>query len=1497
MKFKPIFYIFLFVFGNIPTIFSQDTLFISWSPDLGYLNSRIINDTEQHDVYILEANKVYHQTTQLVIDRNISIIGQYPVEGEHPATIQAMSVNGDMNFTGWPQVNFELNGEGSVFKLQNLLLNGAASGGEFSLGGAVTARGTGEEIIIDRCILSNYNSMNISTIGSNTDIKFTNSVAKSSSNVPGQQFFGGLVWGGGAWLGTIDTLVIQNSSILNMIGEAVVLYEEVKYGLIDQCTFANITCGTLWRRGQNNLTFKNNLMVNTRSHGQSVYDSYNWGVSIPGGSGVMSVLAQNAPDSENQTYDHLNRNINWHHNVWWNQQALTDFMQRDPWSWEVTDTLGFTTTIHDTMLALNDQNKWLDDSTEAVINSGVGVDESYNTNTDPGFNLSGEYLARQIERTSVFRDNAATMDSEPFNSHLWQFNNDGDPINEEWPMHEDWSYDLNSEAATANENGGAVGAGSFTFHDFYYDSHDDDNESGDCELEIQGYTFIGSFENSCYYRSTAQMRWATAMEQVQFNGGHLVTISSQEENDFLGENGGWIGFTDEAIEGEWVWVTGEEVTFTQWAGGEPNNMGEEDCGQRYVGVGDWNDASCSGQNNVFLEIPIYNNPDEDFDYPQADHILARYDFSGNPDDVSGNGNDGAIEGGVSLTDDLNGNPGSAYYFDGANGSRIACGSNIVLANSSHTISIYAKRDSDLNQGHFFMHGTSSANRGLHCRTQTNGTIRYGFWNNDLDVTNPVPNSTDWHHYVFVYDYEQNERRVYVDGILTDPVGETLIPYQGSGDFYIGSVADGGSSWKGSLDEVIVWGSALSENEVGLIGTTGNTPDTEFSDQSLVRLSVSVGMYSDNDNFLGTDVAASDEFDASSDVVEPPASPGDGVSLYFPHPEWNHMLGDNFSTDIRPVIDISDTMQVWNFSVLSTDGGEATLFFDVIESPQVPLVFEDPETGYVEHLHNIGSYTFSASAGVEHGFMISIGDTTAPDLELANIFSGPSIFISGNLYSLNWDVSDAYLVDHIMIHFSQDGGGTFTEQYTSDDPFSGVEWVAPEVQNISHGLFLVEAVDYAGNMTVSSSDYHITLVGDSLSSYVSAGWSLWGTPITPFNDETAYNLDDDFSGYWATYDYVDNGYTYDGILYPAEGYWIAASDGADVDVLGVPIDQDFTIALSTGWDLISNPLVLGVSLDSLIFTKDGSSISYNDAVSSGWVNSIYGYNGEGYEVVENHLMPWSGYWISVVEDGVEMTMPIHQDTGDHGHSTRDEETIISFSAEVSGGANDHMMEIGFSDNATDLFDNDYDALKPPVPPGPNFVSVYVSHPEWGHVLGDKFTRDIRSNIQPGGYQEWILALESSQNSIDLSWVLGDIADEYEVGYSTDGGIFFGDMRSVDVINVSSDDQIIVRVGNAVLGVESEALPTEFVLGQNYPNPFNPMTQISYQIPQDSDVNITIYDLMGHKIKSLINSSQKAGYKSIFWNATNEIGSPVAAGMYIYTIEAGSFRQSKKMLLLK
>jgi len=91
--------------------------------------------------------------------------------------------------------------------------------------------------------------------------------------------------------------------------------------------------------------------------------------------------------------------------------------------------------------------------------------------------------------------------------------------------------------------------------------------------------------------------------------------------------------------------------------------------------------------------------------------------------------------------------------------------------------------------------------------------------------------------------------------------------------------------------------------------------------------------------------------------------------------------------------------------------------------------------------------------------------------------------------------------------------------------------------------------------------------------------------------------------------------------------------------------------------------------------------------------------------------------------------------------------------------------------------------------------------------------------------------------------------------------------------------------------------KFKLNQNYPNPFNPITNLSYDLLEDSYVSITIYDLLGNVVNNLVNTYQSSGYKSIQWNATNNQGQPVSAGLYLYTIQAGEFRQTKKMVLLK
>jgi len=90
---------------------------------------------------------------------------------------------------------------------------------------------------------------------------------------------------------------------------------------------------------------------------------------------------------------------------------------------------------------------------------------------------------------------------------------------------------------------------------------------------------------------------------------------------------------------------------------------------------------------------------------------------------------------------------------------------------------------------------------------------------------------------------------------------------------------------------------------------------------------------------------------------------------------------------------------------------------------------------------------------------------------------------------------------------------------------------------------------------------------------------------------------------------------------------------------------------------------------------------------------------------------------------------------------------------------------------------------------------------------------------------------------------------------------------------------------------------YKLIKNYPNPFNPVTTLRYNLPENSHVNITIYDMLGRQVKNLINQTQDAGYRSVRWNATDDYGKPVSAGIYLYQIQAGEFVQTKKMMLLK
>jgi flagellar hook assembly protein FlgD len=94
-----------------------------------------------------------------------------------------------------------------------------------------------------------------------------------------------------------------------------------------------------------------------------------------------------------------------------------------------------------------------------------------------------------------------------------------------------------------------------------------------------------------------------------------------------------------------------------------------------------------------------------------------------------------------------------------------------------------------------------------------------------------------------------------------------------------------------------------------------------------------------------------------------------------------------------------------------------------------------------------------------------------------------------------------------------------------------------------------------------------------------------------------------------------------------------------------------------------------------------------------------------------------------------------------------------------------------------------------------------------------------------------------------------------------------------------------------------LPRSFALKQNYPNPFNPSTEIAFSLEQSSTINLTIFNVLGQKVKVLAEGSKQAGTHTLSWDGRDEMGAAVSTGLYFYKLTDGNNSVTKKMALMK
>ena len=196
-----------------------------------------------------------------------------------------------------------------------------------------------------------------------------------------------------------------------------------------------------------------------------------------------------------------------------------------------------------------------------------------------------------------------------------------------------------------------------------------------------------------------------------------------------------------------------------------------------------------------------------------------------------------------------------------------------------------------------------------------------------------------------------------------------------------------------------------------------------------------------------------------------------------------------------------------------------------------------------------------------------------------------------------------------------------------------------------------------------------------------------------------------------------------------------------------------------------------------------------------------------------------------------------------------------------------------------------------------------HFEWSESMdvdGDSLTYEFESSSDISFLGTIIQNSGTTSAWVLFSAIAGSMETEYVSGtwsvLVTDG---------IDTVDADNAPFTLTLDGSALAIDPDDLIPDVFALHQNYPNPFNPVTTLRYDLPENSHVNIMIYDIMGREVRSLVNNQQNAGFKSVLWDATNESGQPVSAGMYIYRISAGdpstnsghSFHSVKKMILLK
>lgn len=362
--------------------------------------------------------------------------------------------------------------------------------------------------------------------------------------------------------------------------------------------------------------------------------------------------------------------------------------------------------------------------------------------------------------------------------------------------------------------------------------------------------------------------------------------------------------------------------------------------------------------------------------------------------------------------------------------------------------------------------------------------------------------------------------------------------------------------------------------------------------------------------------------------------------------------------------------------------------------------------------------------------------------------------------------------------------------------------------------------------------------------------------------------------------------------PGTAFWLVTRTGGGFDIengRSVSSIAPQAVALDTGWNQIASPYAFPIEWGDLIASVNVSPAYYYDGVSP-------------YQLNITILQPWEGYFVEnrtgeaiVISVPPVEALPGTQKAGSLTElSGRD--LVVQLSAASSSDLRDVYNYVGFKEQAT-AGDDRLDLHEPP--PIGDYVQLSIADGKWfaanfkpPSADGEAWDIVTRSTLPQ---QDLIVRLEQ-HGVLPAGFKIFVLDKDESVPLSLQDGAF----------SVRTREALSVRSLKLIIGTEAFAesqsggiplVPLAYALDQNFPNPFNPSTTIRYQLSKRSRVRLEVFNVVGQLVKTLVDAEQVTGVHTVRWDGMNESGVPVASGMYVYRLRAGTFIASRKAMLLR